>query len=113
MVILLVIGLLALAAGFAGTVAVCTALLALFAPKSRTGATVCFFVAVVTIGIGIVAICSSTAFFRYSAGGPVISFLVWATAGGVAVGIIAAAFAMSPIRRRLLADDSRAATSTI
>ena len=110
---LLVVGLLALAAGFVGTVAVCTTLLVLFAPKSRTGAALCFLVAVITIGSGLGAICSSTAVFRYSAGGPVIWLLVWATAGGVAVGIVAAAFAMSSIRRRVLADDSRAATPTI
>jgi uncharacterized membrane protein YfcA len=113
MVILIIVGIVALAAGFFGAIAVTAALLALCAPKSRTGAAICFVVAACAVVSAILALCSSTAFFRYSASGPVIWFLVWPTLGCVAVGIVSAAVAVSPIRRRLLAEDSRAATPTI
>jgi len=113
MVILIIVGTVALAAGFVGAIAVTMALLAFCTPKSRTGAAICFVVAACAVVSGILALCSSSAFFRYSADGPVIWFLVWPTLGCAAVGIVSAAVAVSPIRRRLLTEDSRAATPTI
>ena len=113
MVLLVVISIVALVVGFCGAVAVTAALLALLQPKTRMGAVLCFVAAAVVISLVLVAMCSSSTFFRYSAEGPVIWFLVWPTLGCVAVGVIAALFAVSPIRRRLLAQGSHAATPTI
>jgi hypothetical protein len=113
MVIFIVIGIVALAAGFFGAIALTAALLALCAPKSRTGAAICFVVAACAVASSILALCSSSAFFRYSAGGPVIWFLVWPTLGCAAFGIVLAAVAVSPLRRRLFTEGPRAATPTI
>ena len=113
MVILVIVSIVALAVGFCGAVAVTAALLALLQPKSRMGAVLCFVVAAVVVALALVAVCSSSTFFRYSAEGPVIWFLVWPTLGSGAVGVIAATFAVPPIKRRLLTEDSHAATPTI
>jgi hypothetical protein len=94
MVAVALIALIAAAVSFCGTVAVTVALLALFSVKARVGAAACFVSAAITVSSALVAICSSSPFFRYSAEGPVIWFVVWPILGCVLLAVLGAALAV-------------------
>jgi hypothetical protein len=113
MVILLIVAIVAAIAAMPTTVAISTALLKLAQPKSRAGAAMCFSAAAAAVVIAAVVLCSSASVFRYSADGPVIWFLIFASVSGALVGLIGAAFAVAAIRRRLIYGDSRAAMTSI
>ena len=110
---LVVAAILAVLIPFGGVVILSTMLLATCKPRSFFAAAVCFVIPAIAVPAALIAANTSSAFWRYSAQGPIIWFIVWPVLLLVGVGVIAAGFAVAAIRKRLIVSPRRGAATHV
>lgn len=101
MVHLILVALLAIMLPFGGVIILSVALLFLCKPKTRVAAVACFLVPTVAVAFALLWWGSSTGFFGHGAAGPILWFVVGPVLACVVIGVVAAAFTVACIRRRL------------
>jgi uncharacterized membrane protein YfcA len=79
-----------------------TTLVLLCDPRRRFTTILCFIIPAVAVPIALFALGASSGVLRYSAQGPIIWFVVWLALLLAAIGIIAGAFTVGAIRKRLI-----------
>ena len=102
MVSIILFALLAIFLPFVGVVFLSLALLSICDARNRLLAFACFAIPAVGVPAALFAVGSSSGVLRYSAQGPIISFMILPVLGLFCVGVVGAGFVFAAVRRRLL-----------